>query len=69
MVADFGPYRSRSKGLQVLGMKEERRRLFREAFDGLDLQFFSNTSLCLVNKSEKPATCDAPNVPNKALRT
>ena len=37
MVAAFGPYRSRSKNLEVLGMKKERRRLFWEAFDGLDL--------------------------------
>ena len=37
MVASFGPYRSASKGLQVLGMKKERRRLFWEAFDGLDI--------------------------------
>ena len=63
-----GLYRFGSKGLQVLGMKKERRMLFQEAFDGLDLQFFDSTSLCPLNKSGKPATYNAPNVPNKMLK-
>ena len=68
MVASFGPYRYGSKGLQVLGMKKERKRLFQEAFDGLDLQFSDNTFPCPVNIRQKPATCPAPNVPNKTLK-
>ena len=42
--------------LQVLEMKKERRRLFREALDGLDLRFFGSTSSCPSKKSVKPAT-------------
>ena len=68
MVVAFGPYRFGSKGLQVLEMKKERRRLFREAFDGLDLQLSCNASPCPVNKNKKPATYPAPNVPNKTLK-
>ena len=64
MVVAFGPYRYGSKGLQVLGMKKERRRLFREAFDGLNLQFSRGTSPCPVNKRQKLATYPAPNVLN-----
>ena len=45
-----GPYRFGSKGLQVLRMKKERRRLFREAFDGLDLQFSAVLRFVLSTK-------------------
>ena len=62
-----GPYRYGSKGFHVLGIKE-RRRLFWEAFDGLDLQFSGNTSLCPINKRQKPATCPAQNVLNITLK-
>ena len=56
------------KVLQVLEMKEKRRRLLQEALDGLHLRFSGSNSSCLGKKSGKPATWNASNVPNKMLK-
>ena len=68
-VDTFGPYRFHIQRLyKVLEMRQERVILLRKALDGLDLQFSSNTSSCPSNKSVKPTTWNAPNVPNKMLK-
>ena len=37
------------------------------SLNNVDPWFFGSTSPCLGDKNEKPATCNAPNVPNKVL--
>ena len=39
------------------------------SLNNVDPWFFDSTSPCLGDKNEKPATCNAPNVSNKASRT
>ena len=62
-----GPYRSGSKGLKVLWVRQDQEWCSERSLNNLDLWFSGNTSPCPGNKSEKPATCNAPNVPNKTL--
>ena len=64
-----GPYRSGSKGLQVLGMMQEKIIFLWKALDGPSLQFSSITSPCPGNKRQKPATYPAPNVLNITLKS
>ena len=59
-----GPYKSRSKGLQVLGVMQEKIIFLWKALDGPSLQFSSITSPCPGNKRQKPATYPAPNMLN-----
>ena len=68
MAAD-GPYRFGSKGLQVFRKRQDQEWCSGRSLNNVNPWFSDSTSPCPGDKNEKPATCNASNVPNKALRT
>ena len=62
-------YRYGYKGLQVFRKRQDQEWCSGRSLNNVDPWFSGSTSPCPGDKNEKPATYNAPNVPNKALRT
>ena len=57
------------KAYRFLEKRQDQEWCSRWSLNNVDPWFFSSTSPCPGDKNEKLATCNAPNVPNKTLRT